>query len=169
MKLLYLLTFLTAFSFSCFSQNAASQDTPVFDFWDITFHSSACNGTCPDISMNINSERKVQLIRTIYTKKGVSDTTRSGGYKGELSLKEYDQLLKFIKTVDWDNLKFEKVTCCDKPIKTIIIGYNGRSKQLKSMELPKETEKLVAYLTDLALNLKLPKYSRPMDFEEVLD
>jgi hypothetical protein len=119
--------------------------------------------------MSINNNRKVQLIRTFYSKKGIQDSTRSGGYKGELSLKEYNRLLALLRTVKWEELQVEKVTCCDRALRTILLSYNGTSKQFKSMDYPKSTEKVITFLTSLGSNVKLPRYSKPLDFEDVLD
>jgi hypothetical protein len=58
------------------------------------------------------------------------------------------------------------VLCCDSSIKTILISYNGKYKRFKSMTPPKEAIPLIDYLTQLSTQISLPKYERPIDFEE---
>lgn len=168
MRLIYSHLFIIFLSISCKSQTTAKNDT-AFNFFEITFYSSECNGTCPDITMNINSERKTQLIRQVFKSKGVIDTSKSGGFKGELSQKDFDKLILLIKEIDWDHIEWPKVKCCDLPIKTIMVGINGFTKNFKSMQWPKEANKLIEFLTELGTGVKLAKYSGPMDFEVMTD
>lgn len=168
MKLIYSLVFLMCLNISCKSQTISKIDTS-FEFFDITFYSSECNGTCPDITLNINSQKKTQLIRQIFKSKGVVDTSKSGGFKGELSQKDFDKLILLIKDINWDNVDWPKVTCCDLPIKTVMVGVNGFTKNFKSMKWPKEANKLIEFLTELGTSVKLPKYSGPMDFEVMIN
>ena len=144
-------------------------NTGKFDFQQLTFHSTECNGTCPAISVNVYSDKTIELSRTIYSKKGVADTTRSGNYKGSLSEKDYGTLLTLLKQVDWGTITFPKVTCCDGPVKTIILTYNDKYKRYKSMTPPQETRKLIDFLTQLGTQIKLPAYDKAIDFEDVLD
>lgn len=58
--------------------------TKKFQFSELTFHSTPCNGTCPDISLNIHSDKKIELVRAIYMAKGQSDSSLSGAFKGTL-------------------------------------------------------------------------------------
>lgn len=148
--------------------NAQSNQKAEFNFSEITFHSSACNGVCPDISLLIDNERKVQLIRTVFQSKGVEDTAKSGGYKGILDEKQYDKLVSLLSKIKWSEVSFPDVKCCDKPVITIILYYNGGNKKLKSIEPAASTKDLISFLTDLGATMQLPKYDRPMDFEYVL-
>lgn len=168
MRLIYSLAFLIVLNISCKSQTSPKSDK-AFEFFDITFYSSECNGTCPDITMNINSDKTTQLIRQVFKSKGVADTSKSGGFKGKLSQKDFDKLILLIKEIDWDHIDWPKVSCCDLPIKTVMVGINGFTKNFKSMKWPEEANKLIEFLTELGTNVKLPEYTGPMDFEVMTD
>lgn len=140
-----------------------------FEFSEITFHSSKCNGTCPDISMSINSDGKISLLRILFNKKGQIDTVRSGGFKGTLSSEEFSKLIMTLRTVNWQKVEFPNVTCCDGAVVQILISVNGNYRKLKSMTPPAEVNGVVKYLTNLATTVQLPTYKGAMDFEESLD
>ena len=169
MKLLLSVFLLIGFSVCCKSQSNKQNGDAAFDFFDITFYSSTCNGTCPDLTMSINSQGKVQLIRDIYKSKGVVDSTKSGAFNGEISKKDFDKLLSLIKEINWDRLDWPKVMCCDLPVKTVMVGVNGRSKNYKSMKWPQEADNLIDFLTKLASSVNLPAYDGAMDFEFMKD
>lgn len=169
MKTLAVSLFIFCFSITCKSQKATSQQAVSFEFSEITFHSSECNGTCPDISMTIYSDKKVKLSRTIYKMKGVADTSKSGGFKGFLNQKDFDKLISLLKEIDWENVHFPKVTCCDGPVRTIILLANDEYRKFKSMSPPDVTEELISFLSNLAVTVKLPLYEKPMDFEVIID
>jgi hypothetical protein len=136
-----------------------------FEFNDLTFYSSSCNGTCPDITMNLSGFNKIQLIRTIYSRKGVIDTVNSGGFKGSLSERDYNKIVEMLSKINWEKLAFPDVQCCDLPVITILISYNNTSKRFKSMAPPLQIHELIKYLTEFSMNISLPRYDHPMDFE----
>ncbi|MBC7626947.1 DUF6438 domain-containing protein [Ferruginibacter sp.] len=137
-----------------------------FQFSELTFHSTGCNKSCPDISVNINSDKTIKLIRVIYTSSGLYDSLQSGTFKGTLKDKDYDKLISQLKRYDFDSLQFPDVLCCDSSIKTILISYNGKYKRFKSMTPPKEATTLIDFLTQFSKKISLPRYDRPIDFEE---
>jgi Fe-S-cluster containining protein len=165
----YLLLFFSLSSIYSCGQIASVNPSKKFDFEQITFHSSECNGICPVISMNIYKNKTIELSRGIYKSKGNPDTAKSGNFKGQLNEKDYSMLLTLLKQIDWETITFSKVKCCDKPVKTIILSYNKKYKQFKSMEPPQSTLKLIEFLTNLGAQIKLPSYKKPIDFEDVLD
>jgi len=93
----------------------------------------------------------------------------SGSFKGELSQKDLDRLIVLIKEIDWDNIDWPKVTCCDLPIKTVMVGVYGFQKNFKSMQWPKEADKLIEFLTELGASVNLPRFLGPMDWEIMID
>lgn len=165
MKKLGLILLLAIVFLNCEAQKIESSKKD-FQFSELTFHSSNCNGTCPDISVNINSEKKIQLVRVIYNSKGQSDSSLSGTFKGTLQSKDYNKLIRHLKKCDFDSLKFPEVLCCDSSIKTLIVSYNEKYKRFKSMTPPLEASSLITFLTQLSTTVSLPKYNRPIDFEE---
>jgi hypothetical protein len=169
MKTFYLLIAVISITAACNSKSITTKPSNRFEFKQLTFHSSVCNGTYPDLSMNIFNDKRIELSRTLFKGKGEEDSTRSGTYKGQLTQTEFDQLLKLIKEVNWDTVSFLEVTCCDRPVKTIIINYNGKYKRLKSMNPSEDTRELINYLTTLGTQVQLPVYNQPIDFEDVPD
>jgi Domain of unknown function (DUF6438) len=138
-----------------------------FDFSEITFHSTACNGTCPDLSINIYKSRQIEVSREIYKAKGEIDTTRSGNFKGFLSEVDYQKLIALLKKINWDTISFPKVTCCDGAIVSIILSYNGKYMPFKSMTPPASTIDLIDFLKKIATSKSLAQFGGAIDFEEV--
>lgn len=162
---LVFLALLITVGLGCRSQKTA----PTFDFNELTFHSSSCNGSCPDISLNINSEGSIRLIRIFYQSKGVEDTVNSGSFKGSLDTKNYQKLQSLLKEVDWQAVTFPDVTCCDKPVVQILLTFDSKMHKFRSMQPPSSTHKLIEFLTHLSTTIKLPRYDKAMDFEMILD
>lgn len=138
-----------------------------FGLNSITFYSSRCKGTCPDITLEIDGFKNFQLIRQIVDNKGLIDTVASGGFKGQLSEGEYKKTVGILAKVDWDHITFPDVQCCDGPVVSIIISYykNGnKNRRFRSMTPPKEASAVIDYLEEMALKTNLPKYDKPMDF-----
>ena len=163
---LFVLLVLT-FGLSCKSQSQSSTTEPKqeFEFSGLTFLTSTCNGTCPDISMNLYDDKSIEISRVIYKKKGQVDTTSSGNFKGTLGDKEFNKVVSLLKAINWDSVTFPKVLCCDAPIVTLLFSYKGTYKRFKSMTPPQSTNALFKYLTDLGSKVILPKYDLPIDFE----
>ncbi len=166
MKLFVL--FILTFGLSCKSTSQSPTTAPKqeFEFTGLTFLSSKCNGTCPDISMNLYDDRRIEISRAVYSKKGQVDTTLSGNFKGSLSEKEFNKVVSLWKAIHWDTVTFPKVLCCDAPIATLMFSYKGTYKRFKSMTPPQSTNGLIKYLTDLGSKVILPKYDKPIDFED---
>lgn len=160
--------FIALLVFTCLSSIAQEDNSSKkeFQFNELTFHSSTCNGTCPEISLNIGNDKKIQLVRTIYKEKGQADSLLSGAFKGSVKDKDFNQLIDLLKKANLDSLHFPDVLCCDSSIKTLIVSYNENYKQFKSMTPPKQADKLIAFLTHLATTVSLPKYSGAIDFEQ---
>ncbi len=118
---------LLTLSLSCKSQSqlTSSKSTKEFEFTGLTFLSSKCNGTCPDISMNLYEDKRIEISRAIFSKKGQVDTALSGNFKGNLNEKEFRKVVSLLRTVDLDTLASPTVLCCDAPIVTLMFSYNG--------------------------------------------
>lgn len=157
--------------FSITLLNATAQQPSIssskkFSFSELTFHSSPCKETCPDISLSINSNKRIELVRVLYKATGQVDSILSGAFKGTIKNKDYNKLIRLLKNCDFDSLKFPEVLCCDSSIKTIILSYNGKYKRFKSMIPPQEVNNLITFLMHLAKTISLPKYKGAIDFEE---
>jgi len=162
MKPIFIALAVIVFVTSCSNQKKA---TDTADFNQISFGSTRCFGTCPEIYMTISNDGNIRLSRTIYTGKSAVDSSRSGNYAGKISKIQMDSLSVLIRGIDWPNLKVDTVTCCDRPVRTIIIEGNNGSTKMKSMTLPVETEKLVSFLTNLGRNIELHVSDEPIVIE----
>ncbi len=162
----FLLIVLLAFIYFSSIAQEDSSSKKEFQFNELTFHSSACNGTCPEISLNIRNDRKIQLIRTIYKAKGLAETLLSGAFKGSVKDEDFVQLIDLLKKANLDSLNFPNVLCCDSSVKTLIVSYNQNYKRFKSMKPPKEAERLITFLIHLASTVTLSKYNGAIDFEQ---
>jgi hypothetical protein len=105
-------------------------------------------------------------VRAIYSSTGQYDSLKSGTYKGILSDKDYKMLFRKLAKINFDSLQFSEAMCCDLPIKTLLISYNGKYKRFKSVTLPKETNDFINFLTQLSAKIPLPRYNKSIDFEE---
>ena len=114
--------------------------------------------------MELTRWNQIQLIRTLYKKKGEVDTVNSGGFKGALQEKDYNAIVGLLSKINWDNISFPDIQCCDAPVVTILISYNNKAKRFRSMTPPKEVHELNKYLTDFLTNVSLPRYDKPLDF-----
>lgn len=153
-------------SCSMFLLTLNAQNSTTFNFESITFHSRLDDEKSSDVSVNIYSNKKIEVARTIYRIKGQVDTTLSGTFKGVLKDKDYSKLIKLLKQSNLDTLKFPKVECCGMPLKILIVSYNGESKKFKSMTPPNIAEPLINFLTSLSATIILPRYKGGIDFEE---
>lgn len=160
---------LILFSTLIFLSSTAQENklsTNKFQFSELTFHSNSCNGTCPDISLSINNNRKIQLVRVLYIAKGHPDSSLSGSFKGTVKSKDFNKLTRILKKCNFDSIKSPEILCCDSSIKTIIVSYNGKYKRFKSIILSHELNDLITFLTHLATTISLPKHTGAIDFEE---
>ena len=168
MKLFFLISLIPAFAIlQLQGQNPKDKVTHPFLFSRLTFHTTACFGSCPAISLNLYSDRQIEVSRTIYKPnfKGKVDSALTGNYKGHLNEKDFKKVISLLKKINWDTLTFPKIFCCDAPIRTIIILYNGKLEKFKSMQPPKETNDLFSFLSGLASKTSLIKYNKIFHFD----
>jgi hypothetical protein len=151
------------------STSTAQSRTTTTTHWaleKIIYHSGHCNGTCPAIDLEIDSNNNVLLKRDIWTAKGVTDKHHSGSFKGKIDPHTYFNLIATLLSSDYSNLTFPAIFCCDGEITTIIIYANGRRTKLSSMTPPKEAFRLIEFLQDLALKLNLPPTAEDIKLEQ---
>ena len=162
--LILLIAFCSTFQSQAQNVNNNSENS----FSRLTFHSTACFGSCPAISMNLYSDKRIEVSRTIYKPryKGKVDSTLTGNYKGYLTDKELKKITDLFKKINWDTLVFPKIFCCDAPIKTIIISTKGKLRKFKSMQPPKETKELFSSLIDIASKRSLTKHDKTFHFDD---
>jgi hypothetical protein len=88
----------------------------------ISFHSSVCFGTCPSISLDIDSNKNIRYF-------GGHSSERKGSYKGTISDKNYKVLVRLIHQLPLTTLKEDYYKhSSDGQSCTIAIRYNGKWK-----------------------------------------
>lgn len=145
-------------------QDTEKKPVDTFALNTLTFYSSRCKGPCPDITLQVDGAKNIQLIRRMFDNRGMTDTISSGSFMGKLSDKQYNKMVELLRKINWDTVVFPDNTCCDGTVVSIILSYNNTSKRFRSMSPPKETYALIDYLHDLAVNISLPACTKPMDF-----
>lgn len=122
-----------------------------FRFEKIMYHSGPCFGSCPSYHMQIGSDRTVLLKGdSLYNKRmGNANYSRIGYFTGKVSDSSYNKLLNELRTVGLDTLQFGSQNCCDAPMKTLIVYYNGKRKYFRSMFPPSHTQRLITILNDI--------------------
>jgi len=117
-------------------------------FEKIIYHTTRCFGSCPIIGMGIDSNRNVYLEGEFY-EDGMGfwiDSIKSGQFVGKLNDTLYNELIDILQTSNLKTLTFPEIYCCDAPVTTLIIYYNGQRKYLKSMFPPTLADKLIEFL-----------------------
>lgn len=160
-KYFILLTFLTCASSFCIAQISDS-----IHLEKIVFHSSRCFGTCPQIDLEIDSNKNVYVSREYFKSRSETDTLFSGQFKGILQQDDYNKLIGILQNCNLDSLKFPDKTCCDGVITTIIIYFNGQRKYFKSMKPPDIAHNLISYLNTIGNNKELEKTNETKNIEK---
>ncbi|HET7116958.1 MAG TPA: DUF6438 domain-containing protein [Hanamia sp.] len=132
----------------------------------IIFHSSRCNGMCPIIDLVIDSNRNIFVNREYYKTKSDIDNRFSGQFSGSLNQNNYHKLIELLQNCNLDTLQFPDITCCDGPVTTIIIYYNGQRKYFKSMTPPRIALDLISFLKTIGNDKKLKKTTETRAIEE---
>ncbi|MFT3795474.1 DUF6438 domain-containing protein [Flavobacterium sp.] len=141
---------LSLIAVSLFSCKSAKDQ---FQFEKIAFSSSMCFGFCPSYQMEINNDRSVRMHGdSVFGKRFENaniDRSKTGYFTGTVADTTYNKLLKELRTIGLDTVKFGGPDCCDGSIKTIVVYYNGKRKFLKAMFPPEHAHALIATLQDI--------------------
>ena len=147
---------------SCSNSKKTSNTASTFE--KIVYHSSRCFGSCPQIDLQVSSNREILVHRELFTGKNPAPTG-SGNFKGTLSQADYDELMKVLTESDYKNLKFPAVYCCDGVIVTIIVYDKGERTYLKSMTPPPAADKLIALLARIGKEANLAAVDEKIELE----
>lgn len=122
-----------------------AQETDTFKFDKIMFHTSACFGTCPSYHMEVRKDRTVLLQGDSLRFKRMPniDNSRVGNFTGTVNETLYNKMLKDLREIGLDTVKFGGPDCCDGAMKTIIVYYNGKRKYLRAMFPPNHANELI--------------------------
>jgi len=120
----------------------------------LVFHSSICMGTCPEYHLEIMGDKTMRLhIETIYKNPEnfdyQEDVDKQGYYRGKINESDFKKLDNMIQTFELDTMDFGNDICCDMPLYTIIIYYDGKQRIFKSMTTSKKGEMLVTLLLSI--------------------
>ena len=121
---------------------------------------------CPRIDLEIDSNLNVYVSREFFKTKSETDTKFIGDFQGNLDQNDSNKLLGLLEAVNLDTLKFPDVTCCDAPVITIIVYFNGERRYFKSMLPPAEVNELIAFLKGVGTDKKIGLTCRYKTLEE---
>jgi hypothetical protein len=152
--------------FSCKSQSAGNaQPADEFKVSKVVYHLSRCNGTCPSMDLEIDSNKNVYVNREFYKTKGLVDSANSGTFKGKLTPAQADQLTAVLKKSNIDSLEFAPVGITDVSETTIIVYYNGKRKYLKSARPPQAANDIITFLKSVGNDKGLERTTEVKELE----
>lgn len=122
-----------------------------FAFEKITYHSGPCFGVCPSYHLEILNDKTVLLKGdSLYNRRGTNyDYGRVGYFRGKVSDSSYQKLILELRAIGLDTVQFKGPDCCDAPMKTMIVYYNGKRKYLRTMFPPDHARELLSALTEI--------------------
>jgi hypothetical protein len=165
------LTFSAAFMaavvlISCKSQSGGNpKPADEFKLSKIIYHLSRCNGTCPSMDLEIDSNKSVYVSREFYKTKSEVDSANSGRFKGVLTQDQNNKLIEVLKKSNLDSLEFTPVGIADVPETTIIIYYNGKRKYLKSERPSANANELITLLKSIGNDKGLERTTEVKELE----
>ena len=136
-------------------------------FEKIIYHTTTCFGSCPEIDLEIDSNKKIYL--SVWYMDGSPTQTskeRSGEFEGVLSDSLYNELILLLQTCNLKTLYFPDRTGSDAPVTTLIIYFDGKRKYLKSMFPPDIAGGLIGYLYTIPDRQKLERANAKKTLEE---
>ena len=132
----------------------------------IVFHSSRCNGLCPKLDFEIDSNNDIFVFREFYLTKSKIDKKNSGNFKGTVKNQDYQKLIAALDNLNLDTLEFPDVKCCDGIVSTIIIYFNGKRKYLKSMTPPQSAQRVIWILNNIGYDKELKRTTEIKNIED---
>lgn len=145
----------------------SAKETGNFKFEKITYHTSACFGFCPSYHMEVRSDKTVLLKGDSIRGKRVpnNDNTRVGNFTGTVSDALFDKMIKDLREIGLDTVKFGGPKCCDGATKTIIVYYNGKRRYLQAMFPPDHAHALIATMSDIYSTGKFKPTTEKLEIE----
>lgn len=134
---------------------------PSIAFEKLVFRTTDCLGECPVINFQLDKDRNI-----MYSGYSYKDSTLTGDFSGTISEQDMDKLLQQLKNCQLQTLRWRRWRCCDAPIVTLIIYFNGQRKYLQSMVMPRISDDLVDFLYGLVPRATLTPRKEKFEFEE---
>jgi hypothetical protein len=120
----------------------------LLNFEKIIYHAGHCgNGRCDAYDLQLDKEGNVKI--TVHPDKPLPERI-DRSYEGRLTQDERDKLMRTLKYAQLNTLAWPPRMCCDLPINTLIIYFNGKRLYLQSMYVPIVSENLVYFLYKIA-------------------
>ncbi|MDB5228068.1 MAG: hypothetical protein JWN78_2261 [Bacteroidota bacterium] len=133
----------------------------------IIFHTSACFGYCPVYHLQVNNDKTARLFAEVVYKNASTeiDSSETGYFVGSVSDTLFNKLKIELAKIDLDNLNFDGQDCCDAPIITIIVYYDGKRKFLRSMFPPAIADNLISVLNQICVEGNFTRTSETFHLE----
>ncbi|MEX6690106.1 DUF6438 domain-containing protein [Danxiaibacter flavus] len=147
------------------------QETTVdksIQFQKLVFHTTTCHGTCNAYHMELNNSRHFKLYaETVYDQDSFrTDSLDQGYFTGKVTDTLYHKLIAALQTSNLKTLRMKNEFCCDAPIITMIIYFNGQRKYFKSMSPPIVANNLINTLYEICKQNRGTKTNKKFMFEE---
>jgi hypothetical protein len=134
---------------------------PSIAFEKLVFRTTDCFGECPIINFQLDNERKI-----IYSGYHYKDSTLTGDFSGTISEQDMATLVALLQNCQLETLHWRRWLCCDAPVITLIVYFNGQRKYFKSMVLPRISDDLIGFLYALVPRATLTPRKEMFEFEE---
>jgi hypothetical protein len=137
-------------------------------FEKIVFHTTQCYGTCNVYHLQVEQSGAFKLHRAfMYDHETYyRDSTAEGYFTGQLPDSLYQPLLHALRTINLRSLNMDTVLCCDAPVKTVIVYFNGQRKYFKTMFPPRFTDRLILALYNICGYANGSRVNEPFKLEE---
>jgi Domain of unknown function (DUF6438) len=134
---------------------------PSITFEKLVFSTTDCFGDCPIIQLEVDQEGRIHYSGKVY-----KDSTLTGDFTGMVSEQDMATLLRLLKNCQLKTLHWRSWFCCDAPVITLIVYFNGQRKYFKSMVLPHISNDLIDFLYALNGRATLVRTREKYVFEE---
>ncbi len=135
-------------------------------FEKIIYSSGRCNGTCPKLYLQIDSNGKIRAKREFYITKSKIDSSKSGKFGGALSKTEMAELKKILKEINYTRIIMPELNHVDLSMTTLIIYDNKKRHWFRFLEPLQEIKALTEMLLQIAKEKPLEKTNEIVEMEK---
>lgn len=148
---------------------AGDKNTVGFD--KLIYHTTDCFGDCHTYHLELDSEKNVklyaeQVLKPNWRFKLEKDTARMAYFSGVASDSSFNKLSNIVKTIGLDTLNFKWADCCDAPITTIIVYYDGKRRNFSSMFPPEKARPLIEALMEICQHSQVKRTQERFTIEQ---
>lgn len=137
-------------------------------FEKIIFHTDFCYGTCNVYHLQVNEAGTFRLHRAFMYKNKTyyRDSAAEGYFSGQLPDSLFQPMLHALRTINLRNLYMDTILCCDAPVRTIIVYFNGQRKYFKTAFPPRLMDRLIIALYNIGAYANGSRMNEPFKLEE---